>query len=116
MDIPRLRSQDHMTLGDLVYRLRELHPGVMVHLGDAVYSYRGDYRQACLEPKAPGMEAHQLADELEAQFGSEREGWKGGMFVMGSGTYVYVVEWGSTGPMLIGIDWDGTVVTCQEGY
>jgi hypothetical protein len=106
----------HMTLMDLIVRLRELDEHVVVNLAGGIYSYRGFYERGCVSPDVRGTEAWVLSDILAADLGGTMQGWKGGDFPVHDEVPMYVAEWGDTGPMLMGIHADGTLILAIESW
>lgn len=96
-----------MTLGSFISRLAEL-PGDLPIRTDSghriaeVTSYRGYYEQPALCPWLDWRPDHaalttvgEVLAMAHASVGAEREGWKGGTFVMREGSDLWFAEEGS---------------------
>lgn len=97
------RSASQMTLGGLIAALEAMEPGVEVANLNAAHSYRGYYCDLAFE-RGPGTRpAGALLAEARAAMGEVFEGYKGGEYVMGATTPVWVAEYGCCGSKLIAI-------------
>lgn len=118
MDDMLHKNFHHLTLMELINRLRELHPGVMVNLFPSVDSYRAFYDRVVIGWDPDANDAHWVANTLERQIGGRMLGYKGNAeFPIEDRTLVHVANSvREYGPEIIGIEWDGTVVTYGHGY
>lgn len=115
-----------MVLGDIIRICdEEVCPTDRVVLagavGDRYYpvgfcSYRGNYSHLCLIPQDAGeavphpkvlRSAAELRQAALDAVGTEFEGWKGGDFLMGMDTPVWVAQEGDCGPALVSWIYDG---------
>lgn len=83
-----------MTLIEIVERLKKEDPNRAVPLGwDEAMSWRGDYYQLAVNP-AKSVTVGAMIKVLEDAVGETFEGYKGGEFVMGKYTDVYLDQYG----------------------
>ena len=99
-----------MTLGELIERLKEsprqnkLHlslPGFPVWGVREPCSYRGYYDQLALQPHHTPASVAEVIAMLEDALGKSFEGYKGGEFIMGHSTRVWIAEYGSSSGMRV---------------
>ncbi len=98
----RTRSQYQMTLGALIDDLKDKNQSGAVYavIGDETsflsdpHSYRGYYSDLSLTPSNTKGSVADLLAELQAALGSTFEGYKGGDFLMGADTPVWVSPYG----------------------
>lgn len=103
------RAESQMTLGQLIKCLKKMDfEQRIIGLG-RLYSYRGYYCDLAFEPTTQVKEARQLLSECRAAMGKIFEGWKGGDYVMGENTPLWVAGYGNMGPKLMGLK-DGTIL------
>lgn len=105
-DHRRQRAQTQMTLGGVIATLEVLpHERAIVGLG-TLDSYRGYYADLAFEPNEEPRTVAGLLAECRGAMGKVFCGYKGGEFVMGERTPLWVAAWGSTGERLMGLDLD----------
>lgn len=116
------RSKYHLTLGQLIERLREkaaVDSDMIIrfdkpitecdHGGTGAYpstanSYRGFYDDLCLEPSDEPMTVGKLLAYLESEVLDKTfTGWKGGEFIMDEKTPLWAAGHGDGGPAIMGI-------------
>jgi hypothetical protein len=112
----RQRSQTQMTLGGLIARLEQMPADTQVEGVDHPHSYRGYYSDLAFEPREQRMNAGDLLTACKGAMGQVFEGYKGGDFVMGALTPVWIADYGCCGEKLIAIRDDGTLDTAQDEY
>ena len=100
-------SESQMTLGKMIAALSTLPPDAEVPNLCKAHSYRGYYDDLAFEHHDGMRPAKDLLAECKAAMGEVFEGYKGGDFVMGALTPVWVAEYGSTGDKLLEITADG---------
>lgn len=99
------RAKYHLTLGQLIEKLTpHKGKGLTVPLGRPG-SYRGYYTDLSFEPGETPLDA--FVATCEECVGKVFEGYKGGDFRMTEDSPLWVAEWGSCGPALMGIYLDG---------
>lgn len=112
----RERAETQMTLGKLIEALEAMAPADMVANLNAAHSYRGYYSDLAFEPGEGMREAGALLEECRAAMGKVFTGYKGGDFVMGKRTPVWVAEYGSTGDKLMALRAGGELETAPDEY
>lgn len=96
------RSHYHLTLGKLIEKLKAMDGTLRVVCSDnqdeapgRAMSYRGYYSDLSFSPTAAPITVQQLLAECEAALGVEFTGYKGGEFLMGADTPLWVAHYGS---------------------
>lgn len=107
------RSATQMTLGAMIDRLAGMPPDAPVVGLENPHSYRGYYSDLAFElpSGASPKTAASLLEECKAALGQGFEGYKGGNFIMGCDTPVWVAFYGREGLKLLGIRDDGQLDT-----
>lgn len=108
------RAAEQMTLGSLITALRELPNGTEVQKFDGIGSYRGYYCDIALEPGSGMMPVADLLALCESAMGRVYEGYKGGDFLMGESTPIWIAEYGCLGEKIMTVNDDGTFVTLTD--
>jgi hypothetical protein len=100
----RTRSDYHVTLGQMIERLKACQPDKVVVCSDAISehpgsasSYRGYYSDLAFEPTAEPITVGALLAECEAALGRPFTGYKGGEFPMEADTPLWVAPYGHSG-------------------
>lgn len=112
----RERAATQMTLGSLIAALEKLPSDSLVRgLGHA-HSYRGYYSDLAFEPQAVSVTADDLLGQCRAAMGRVFKGYKGGDYVMGETTPVWIANYGTTyeAKKLVAINPDGTFETRDD--
>jgi hypothetical protein len=88
------RADYHLTLGGLISALGPVAPDARLSqsLGGA-HSYRGYYSDLAFRPSGEITTAGALLNEARAALGQTFEGYKGGDFVMGPDTPLWVSDY-----------------------
>lgn len=102
----RERAETQMTLGSLIESLEALPDGAEVPNLKGADSYRGYYSDLAFGRGEGNRPAAELLAECRAAMGKVFMGYKGGDFVMGQTTPVWVAEYGRCGDRLICIGRD----------
>lgn len=105
------RSQSQLTLGELIAKLEAMPATTPVGLVDP-HSYRGYYRDLAFKPGESTAGA--VLEAARAALGATFQGYKGGDFVMGESTPMWVAPYGCCGLKLMGINPDGSLVTAED--
>jgi hypothetical protein len=105
------RSQEGLTLGELIDTLRSMPPDTKVSNLTYPHSYRGYYTDLAFEKKSGTRLACELLFECESALESTFYGYRGGEYGMNMETSVWIADYGSTGERLIGLGPDGTIET-----
>jgi hypothetical protein len=107
----RERAETQMTHGGLIEALKTMPANAQVANLDNVHSYRGYYRDLAFELLDGTRPAADLLADCKDAMGQVFEGYKGGDYVMGALTPVWVADYGSCGEKLISVLVDGKIVT-----
>lgn len=111
----RERAETQMTLGKMISRLKEMHSIARVEGLECPHSYRGYYEDLTFQPTGSFMRVEELLDLCHSAMGKAYEGYKGGTYVMGEHTPVWVAYYGNTGKRIIAINSkDGSIETAEE--
>lgn len=107
----RKRAATQMTLGKLIGALEGLGGDrLLTGFGDP-HSYRGYYDDLSFAPTLVRRTAGDLLNVVRSDcMGRTFTGYKGGEFMMGENTPVWIAEWGATGERLMGLDTESKVV------
>ena len=109
----RERAVTQMTLGKMIAALGAMPEGADVaNLRDA-HSDRGYYSDLAFERNEGTRPAVELLAECKAAMGQVFRGYKGGDFVMGALTPVWVADYGCCGQKLMGLHVGGEIETAE---
>ena len=118
--VREVRSEYHLTLGELIDTLQTLggHVPVLTVGGGSVaaecYSYRGHYSDLALRPDSAPCSVGRLREMAHAVLGQTVEGYKGGDFVMGRDAPLWIAEYGSSqGLAITDIAIEGSPAFCR---
>lgn len=110
----RERATSQMTLGKLIETLEAMpEDGRIANLLDA-HSYRGYYSDLAFEREEGTRPATELLADCRKAMGQVFEGYKGGDFVMGALTPVWVAFYGCCGDKLMAVLPDGDITTAKD--
>lgn len=112
----RERAETQMTLGKLIAALEGMPADAQVVNLHAAHSYRGYYEDLAFERGHGTRLAADLLTDCKAAMGQAFGGYKGGDFVMGTLTPLWVARYGSTGDKLIALRAGGEVETAPDEY
>lgn len=110
----RERAASQLTLGKLIAALEAMPKDAQVVNLNHAHSYRGYYSDLAFELGAGTRPVGDLLAECRAAMGQVFEGYKGGDFVMGALTPLWVSEYGHTGLKLLAIRPDGSIETGSD--
>lgn len=110
----RERAETQMTLGDLIERLKEFPPTAEIHGLADLDSYRGYYSDLAFEPTDGCEQASSILERCRDAMGQVFTGYKGGEFMMGSLTPLWVAAYGDCGKKLIAVNDDGNIETAED--
>lgn len=113
-DAQKQRSTEQMTLGTLIQRLEQFDPGKLVSGVRRAISYRGYYCGLAIEPQGESVTAGRLLEICRGAMDNVLEGYKGGEYIMGRNTPVWVASYSELGPRLISIDDDGSFELAED--
>ena len=108
------RAETQMTLGKMIGFLESLPVGARVANLCKAHSYRGYYCDLAFEVGDGDRLATDLLADCKAAMGKVFLGYKGGDFVMGELTPVWVASYGSCGVKLMALNLDGTIETAED--
>ena len=112
----RERSKTQMTLGGMISALEAMPADTEVYGLYSPHSYRGYYSDLAFESKTEKVSAGNLLAECKTAMGKVFEGYKGGDYVMGALTPVWIANHGVCGLKIIAINSDGTVETAEDVF
>lgn len=100
------RSGYHLTLGVAIKTLGEIAPSTSATLNivgtpGRVRSYRGYYSDLAFEQELKPVTVGEVLADLKAALGKTFEGYKGGDFLMGENTPLWVSSWGSSSGLAV---------------
>jgi hypothetical protein len=108
------RAATQLTLGALIATLEKMPADAQVaNLRDAD-SYRGYYSDLYFESHDGTRPAAELLAECKAAMGQVFTGYKGGDFVMGALTPLWVASYGSCGQKLMAVHAGGEMETAED--
>ena len=110
----RERAETQMTLGALIKALEAMPSNIQVTNLKSPHSYRGYYEDLAFELCGGTRPAKDLLTECKDAMGGVFVGYKGGDFVMGALTPVWVADYGCCGVKLIAIKNDGEIETAED--
>lgn len=100
----RGRAERQLTLGELIAQLAALPgDGIVRGLGELM-SYRGYYCDLAFEPSDADEPVAVLLERCRAAMGRIYQGYKGGDFLMGETTPLWIAPYGSSGERLTGLN------------
>lgn len=110
----RERAETQMTLGKLIAALEAMPEGAEVANLKSAHSYRGYYSDLAFEQGEGMRPAADLLVECKAAMGQVFCGYKGGDFVMGALTPIWVASYGCGGQKLMALHQGGTIETAKD--
>jgi len=110
----RERAKTQMTLGKMINALEGMPEDAEVTNLHDPHSYRGYYCDLAFEQGNGFRPANDLLVDCKEAMGRIFEGYKGGEFMMGESTPIWLVSHGSTGLKLIALHVGGKVETEKD--
>lgn len=110
----RERAETQMTLGKLISELEAMPEGAEVANLTSAHSYRGYYSDLAFEQVEGTRPATDLLAECKAAMGQVFCGYKGGDYVMGVLTPVWLASYGCCGAKLIALHAGGEIETAED--
>lgn len=110
----RERAETQMTLGKLIDALEAMPDGAEVANINRAHSYRGYYSDLAFKRDEGTRPAADLLAECKAAMGQVFCGYKGGDFVMGALTPVWLANYGCCGRKLMALHVDGVIETAKD--
>ncbi len=108
------RAATQMTLGNIISRLEVMQKDQRIKGLGNLDSYRGYYSDLAFKPDNTEKTVEQLLSECRATMGKVFIGYKGGEFMMGESTPLWVADYGCCGKKLIAINDDGSLVLAED--
>lgn len=116
-DWEKERAATQMTLGKLIDRLKGLPAEMPIQGIASPHSYRGYYSDLAFEGMAgatiPVSSALRIAQDC---MGEVFEGYKGGDFLMGRNTPIWVANYGCCGLKIMSLSDDGAFTTEEDKF
>ena len=110
----RERAETQMTLGRLIAVLKAMPPNTQVANLIGLGSYRGYYSDLYFDQEHGTRPAGELLADCEAAMGREFTGYKGGEFLMGENTPLWVASYGCCGEQLMAVHAGGEIETAED--
>ena len=110
----RERADTQLTLSKLIAALEAMPADAQVANLRDMASYRGYYSDLAFERNDGTRPAAELLTECKAAMGQVFCGYKGGDFVMGALTPVWVASYGCCGPKLMALHAGGGMETAED--
>lgn len=102
------RSHSQMTLGGMIAALEALSPDAEVFGLGGLMSYRGYYSDLAFEPIDGARPVADVLRDCRSAMGETFEGYKGGDYLMGKTTPLWVSAYGrASGDRLMGLGLEG---------
>lgn len=99
----RERAKTQMTLGQLIEALEKMPGDTEVANLRYAHSYRGYYDDLAFKRSEGTRHASDLLADCKSAMGKAFEGYKGGRYVMGEMTPVWIADYGCSGVKLIAL-------------
>ncbi len=112
--LQRERAATQLTLGALIAELEKMPADAQVANLRDPDSYRGYYSDLYFERHDGTRPAAELLAECKAAMGQVFTGYKGGDFVMGALTPLWIATYGCCGQKLMAIRKDGTLELADD--
>ena len=109
----RERAASQMTLGKLIERLEAMPPETMIEGICKPHSYRGYYSDLAFE-RGEKVTSANAVEMCRGCMVKVFEGYKGGDFLMGRGTPVWLASYGCCGKKIIDVCDDGTLELADD--
>lgn len=107
-------SSTQMTLGEVIARLEEMHPAANIYGLVNPDSYRGYYCDLAFTPITAYQRAEEALKICRGCMGKVFQGYKGGDYVMGALTSVWISDYGTCGKKLMAIGDDGILELADD--
>ena len=108
------RAKTQMTLGKLIAVLESLPTDTPVANLFDFDSYRGYYEDLALSLGEGTRQAGELLTDCRECMGEVFCGYKGGEYMMGATTPLWVADYGRCGVKLMAVNPDGTIETAED--
>ena len=109
------RAATQLTLGDLIDKLELMPLSALITGICSPQSYRGYYVDLAFEKAPEKITVEDALDMCKSAMGEVFTGYKGGDYVMGRNTPIWIAGYGFCGERIMGIDKDsGVIMTAAE--
>jgi hypothetical protein len=112
----RERADTQLTLGELIEALKKMPPDAQVANLRDPGSYRGYYSDLYFKRDEGTRPASELLSECKAAMGKVFIGYKGGEYVMGSHTPLWIATYGRCGKKLMAVHVGGEIETEEDSF
>ena len=112
----RERAETQMTLGGLISALDAMPADAGVANLRHAHSYRGYYSDLAFQRNTGTRPAYELLVECRGAMGKAFEGYKGGEYVMGERTPMWIADWGDCGVKLLAVYAHGEIETAEQEW
>lgn len=110
----RERSTTQFTLGNLIAALEAMPLSAMIDGIKSPHSYRGYYCDLAFEPSESRTQVATALVMCREAMGQVFEGYKGGDYMMGATTPLWIALYGCCGKKIVGITADGAIETTED--
>ena len=110
----RERAATQMTLGDVIETLEELPPDTEIEGLKSLHSYRGYYNDLAFEREGGKRPACEILAICRTAMGKIFTVYKGGDYMMGEYTPMWIADYGCCGGKIIEIRKDGSIETALD--
>ena len=107
----RIRAGEQMTLGRVIEILESMPEDLEIDQLGSLNSYRGYYCDLAFSPDGGLKTVKEILVAFRAAMGKIFTGYKGGDYVMGEITPIWIANYGCCGVKLMAIHKDGTIET-----
>lgn len=110
----RVRAKTQLTLGKLISILEAMDQKMMIEGFDNPHSYRGYYEDLAFERSENKIKVSKALKMCRDAMGNVFVGYKGGDFVMGALTPLWISEYGCCGKRFMALKESGEIEACEE--
>ena len=107
------RAETQLTLGKMIDVLKAMPTDTLIHGLGELDSYRGYYSDLAFEPTSESKTVAELLEVCQGAMGQVFTGYKGGDYMMGANTPLWLSHYGTTGVKIMAINTDGTIDTAK---
>ena len=110
----RERAATQMTLGDVIAALESLPKDTEIDGLKRLDSYRGYYSDLAFEREDGKRPVSEILTMCRTAMGKVFAGYKGGDFMMGESTPMWIADYGCCGVKIMAITPDGSIETAED--
>lgn len=115
-NMQKARAETQLTLGGLIKALEAMPADAKVTNLRECHSYRGYYDDLAFKRRDGTRRSAELLADCQLAMGRVFGGYKGGDYVMGERTPLWVSEYGECGVKLMAIHPDGSIDTAEDEF